>query len=98
MLSQMEDLLPMFHNQETNSPKEIDCMRYNITGQSSISNAKVVTLVTSRCSGSSYLNRVELQNGYLSLDHLNTFIPSTLGCSPHTGKVDQTKLKNQRKS
>lgn len=25
-MSQMEELLPVFHNQETNSPKEIDCI------------------------------------------------------------------------
>ena len=40
--------------------------------------SKVATLVTTRSSGSSYLNRVELQNGCLSLAHSNTFIPSTL--------------------
>ena len=34
-----------------------------------------------RCSGDSYLNRVELQNGCLSKGHSNTFIPSTL-CGP----------------
>ena len=42
---------------------------------------KVATLLTSRSSGSSYLNRVELQNGCLSLGHANTFIPSTMGGS-----------------
>ena len=57
---------------------------------------KVATLVTSRFSGSSYLNRVELQNGCLSLGHSNTFIPLTLGGScidKLTGKVDEEKLK-----
>ena len=110
MLSQMEDLIPVFHNLETNSPKEIDCIRVDGASDEGpahevvqyywtewhINHGKTVTLVTSRCSGSSYLNRVELQNGCLSLGHSNTFIPSTLGGScidPHTGKVDQTKLK-----
>lgn len=42
---------------------------------------KTATIVTSRCSGCSYLNRVELQNGCLSRAHANTFIPSTLAGS-----------------
>ena len=57
---------------------------------------KVATLVTTRSSGSSYLNRVKLQNGCLSLGHANTFIPSTLGGSSvdlETGKIDENKLK-----
>ena len=54
----------------------------------------IATLVTTRSSGSSYLNWVELQNGCLSLAHSNIFIPSTLGgsCfSADTGKVDKEK-------
>ena len=54
--------------------------------------ANVVTLVTTRSSGSSYLNRVELQNGCLSRAHCNLFIPSTLHGLPfstETGKIDQ---------
>ena len=100
MLSQMEDLLPVFHNQETSSPKEIDCIRVDGASDAHeivqyygtewhINHGTVATLVTSRCSGSSYLDRVELQNGCLSLDHSNAFIPSTLGGSyidPNTGK------------
>ena len=57
---------------------------------------KVATLVTTRSSGSSYLNRVELQNGCLSLGHSNTFIPSTLGGScvdQQTGKTNEAKLR-----
>ena len=44
----------------------------------------VVTLVTSRNSDASYLNRVELQNGCLALAHANLFIPSNVHgtCSP----------------
>lgn len=36
------------------------------------------TLVTTRSSGDSFLNRVEPQNGCLSRDHSNLFIQSTL--------------------
>ena len=56
---------------------------------------KHVTLVTTRSSGSSYLNRVELQNGCLSLGHANTFIPSTLAGScldSPAGSVNYNKL------
>ena len=42
---------------------------------------RLATLVTTRSSGSSYLNRVELQNGCLSRGHRNLFIPSTLSGS-----------------
>lgn len=54
-----------------------------------VTQAKTVTLVTTRSSGSSYLNRVELQNGCLTRAHSNLFIPSTLHGSPistDTGK------------
>ena len=57
---------------------------------------KVATLVTTRSSGSSYLNRVELQNGCLSLGHANLFIPSTLNgpcIDLNTGEINLQKLK-----
>ena len=55
---------------------------------------KACTLITSRCSGSSYLNRVELQNGCLAMAHANVFIPSTIhGSNFHpNGGVDYAKL------
>ena len=56
----------------------------------------VATLVSTRCSGCSYLNRVELQNGCLALAHANLFIPSTLKgtcLNSDTGEIDQDKLK-----
>jgi len=56
----------------------------------------LITLVTARNSGASYLNWVELQNGCLSLVHSNLFIPSNLSGSSfdsETGKVDKEKLK-----
>ena len=58
---------------------------------------KLITLVSSQSSGSSYLNRVELQNGCLALAHTNLFIPSTLSgsaFSPDTGEVDMYRVRN----
>ena len=55
----------------------------------------IATIVTTRNSGASYLNRVELQNGCLALAHANLFIPSNLNGScfnPETGKLDQERL------
>ena len=63
--------------------------------QRHILHGKIATLVTTRSSGSSYLNRIELQNGCLSRGHSGTFIPSTLGGScidPDTGNVNDAKL------
>lgn len=52
-------------------------------------NARLATLVTTRSSGSSFLNRVELQNGCLSRGHSNLFIPSTLsGSCIVDGRID----------
>lgn len=54
-----------------------------------------ITMVTTRCSGNSYLSHVELQNGCLSKGHSNTFIPSTLCGSPfsESGGIDEDKYK-----
>ena len=49
--------------------------------------ATIATQVTTRSSGSSYSNCVELQNGCLTLGHSNTFIPSNFT----TGKLDTEK-------
>ena len=52
--------------------------------------------MSTRCSGNSYLNCVELQNGCQALAHANLFIPSTLNGScldMKTGSIDQRKLK-----
>ena len=52
-----------------------------------------MTLVTSRNSGASYRNRVELQNGSLALGHAGLFIPSTLnGCCISGGNIDHDLL------
>ena len=55
----------------------------------------LATFVATHCSGSSCLNRVELQNGCLSRGYSGTFILSTLAGScidTNTGEVDQDKL------
>lgn len=60
----------------------------------------VATMVTTRNSGASYKNRVELQNGCLTLGYGNLFIPSTLNgsCLNDDGKVNKTKLKENLSS
>lgn len=110
MLSSKAELQPVFKNVLTNQTKEIDCIRVDGAidegfGHEQVQywwtewhilQRKVVTLVTSWNSGSSYLNRVELQNGCLSLGHSNTFIPSTLAGScinDDTGAVDESKVR-----
>ena len=110
LLESIEELHPLFCNLSNGLPKSIECIRVDGASDEGpgheevqfywtarhLSKGKIVTLVTSRSSGSSYLNRVELQNGCLSLGHANTFIPSTLKGScvnPETGVVDNNKLK-----
>ena len=94
---------------ENDRPKEIECIRVDGGGDEGPSHHEVqflwtqrhvtkqtkVTMVTTRCSGDSYLNRVELQNGCLSKGHSNTFIPSTLCGSPYNseGGLDEQKYK-----
>ena len=57
-------------------------------------------LVTSRHSGASNKNRVELQNGCLALAHANLFIPSTLNgsCLDGGGKVNEKVLRENLSS
>jgi hypothetical protein len=109
MLSKMEDLRPVFTNLSTDLSKEVDCIRVDGAADEGpshetiqywwtfwhVTQHKVATLVTTRCSGSSYLNRVELQNGCLSLGHAGTFIPSTLAgpCTdPDSGNISASRL------
>lgn len=109
MLMRQKELKPAFYNIETDTPKAIDCVRVDGASdegpsheevqfywtQRHLLNSKLATLVTTRSSGSSYLNRVELQNGCLSRGHSGTFIPSTLAGScidPDTGNVNTIKL------
>ena len=98
-----------FINPLTAQPKLIECVRVDGAMDESPSHVEiqfwwalrhfkqptVATLITTRNSGASFLNSVELQNGCLSLAHSNLFIPSNLNgsCfSPETGKLDQERL------
>ena len=109
-LENTQQLQSVFVNAITGRPKSIECIRVDGAADEGpaheevqfwwtarhISKSRQVTLVTTRSSGSSYLNRVELQNGCLSLGHANTFIPSTLTGScedPLTGAIDDEKLR-----
>ena len=57
--------------------------------------SKVCTIVSTRHSGGSYLNKVELLNGCISVAHSNVFIPSTLNgpCHAADGSIDEEKVK-----
>ena len=96
----------MFTNMSSGAPKQIECVRVDGASDEGpgheevqywwtlryIVKRKVATLITTRSSGSSYLNCVELQSGCLSRGHSNLFIPSTLGRScidPLTGHVNE---------
>ena len=110
MLESKEELKPIFLNMHTVCPKSIECIRVDGASdegpvhaevqywwtQQHVRKERLATLITTRSRGSSYLNRVELQNGCLSLGHSNTFIPSTLAgnCTdPETGAVNMSLLK-----
>ena len=77
ILETQTELGPVFLNAQTGTSKVIECIRVADEGPSHeevqfwwtehhILKERMVTLVTARCSGCSYLNRVELQNGCLS--------------------------------
>lgn len=51
-----------------------------------VEKSKICTVVTSRHSGGSYLNEVELMNGCIAKAHANLYIPSTLSGSNHDQK------------
>lgn len=105
MLQQKEVLAPVFENLLTGKRKSILCVCCDGSSDEGPSHEEVqflwterhlteeneVTLVTTRSSGSSYFNRIELQNGCLSRAHSNLFIPSTLNgsCTTASGIVDK---------
>ena len=86
------ELRCVIYNMETERPKNVECVRVDGASDEGPSHVEVqfwwtlqhlqkerlAALVTTRSSGSLYLNRVELQNGCLSFGHSNTFIPFTL--------------------
>ena len=107
MMEQNEEIKPAFLNPLTGKRKEIGCIRvdgggdeepvhevvqYWWTKRHLMKGTKAI-MVTTRSSGSSYKNRVELQNGCLALGHANLFIPSTLnGSCMVSGKVNDHPL------
>ena len=104
MLEKVTELLPVFHKSD-GSPKDIECIRVDGGTDEGPSHAEVqflwterhflkptkVTLVTTRSSGDSFLNRVELQNGCLARGHSNLFIPSTLAGAPYSEQGNLTR-------
>ncbi len=80
LLEKQVELHGAFFNQQTNEHKAIDVIRVDgasdegpsheevrfYWAERHVARNKVATIVTTRSSGSSYLNRVELQNGCLS--------------------------------
>lgn len=104
------EFLHVFTNPDTMLPKTIECIRVDGGNDEGPSHEEVqffwtlrhlqketkALLVTTRESGSSNKNRVELQNGCLALAHCNLFMPSTLNGPVTTndnGKVDEKKVK-----
>ena len=79
-LENQSELIPAFVNMQTGMPKSVECIRVDGASDEGPSHEevqywwterhilkeRVATLVTTRSSGCSYLNRVELQNGCLS--------------------------------
>lgn len=107
MLSEKQEFRPAFYN-TASVEKNVDCIRVDGAADEGpgheevqfywtewhVQHRKVATLVTTRSSGSSFMNRVELQNGCLTRAHSNLFIPSTLNgsCVRESGKVNQSVL------
>ena len=114
MVEKQEAVQPTFVNAKTGAMKEVECVRVDGSFDEGPSHLEVqywwtlrhlesgskAIMVTSRNSGASYLNRVELQNGCLALAHANLFIPSTMhgSCRSESGQVDQEVLKRNLNS
>ena len=111
MLELTPEFKPMFFNPSTDIRKPVECFRVDgasdegliheevqfIWTERHLKRSTIACLVTARNSGSSYLNRVELQNGCLALAHANLFIPSTLGgtcMDSNTGKINKEKYEH----
>lgn len=109
MLEGTTEVAPAFLNPVTEQRKQIECIRVDGACDEGPSHEEVqffwtqrhvnkrysATVVTSCSSGSSFLNRVELQNGCLALGLANLFIPSTLcgsNIDPTTGKIHRESL------
>jgi len=107
MLESRDELSSVFKCLDGN-PKSVWCVRVDGAGDEGPSHKEVaflwaekhlkqnhkLTCVTTRYSGGSYLNEVELMNGCLAVAHSNLYIPSTLGGPVHTAKgIDEIQLK-----
>lgn len=103
MVEQKPEVKPAFLNSKTGKKKDIECIRVDGAGDEGplhdevqywwtkrhLQKANSTMLTSTRNSGSSYRNRVELQNGCLALAHANVFIPSTLhGSCIKNGEVN----------
>ena len=108
MIQSESKLQPAFVHPDTGEPKNILCVRVDGACDEGpgheevqywwtlehLQMGRLATLVTAWSSGSSYLNRVELQNGCLIKGHSNLFIPSTLaGSCMESGQVNEDILK-----
>ena len=104
MIEEKDEVKPAFINPLTRKVKEIECVRVDGAGDEGPAHEEVqywwtkchlekgsrALLVSTRNSGSSYRNRVELQNGCLALGHANMFIPSTLhGSCLENGQINE---------
>jgi hypothetical protein len=114
MLEKKEEVRAAFINPFTGKRKEVECVRVDGSYDEGPSHIEVqywwtvrhlntksrMLLVTSRNSGASYRNRVELQNGCLALAHANLFIPSTLNgsCLSSGGKINEEVLRENLSS
>ena len=107
LLEENEDIKPAFLNPTTGNRKEIECIRVDGGGDEGpvheevqywwtkrhLVKATKAILISTRSSGLSFKNRVELQNGCLALAHANLFIPSTLnGSCMDSGKINNDLL------
>lgn len=93
MIQDKEELKEVFYT-SNGTAKLIDCVRVDGATDEGPHRSPVLVVRDGR-DGSSYLNRVELQNGCLTRAHSNIFIPSTLHGSPistTTGKLDNDLL------
>ena len=109
MIEKQEAVKPAFGNPNTGAMKQVECVRVDGSFDEGPAHHEVLywwtlrhlesgsraIMITSRNSGASYLNRVELQNRCLALAHANLFIPSTMhgSCRTEAGKIDQEVLK-----
>ena len=110
LLETQTELAPAFLNVHNGAPKSVECIRVdgasdegpsheevqNWWTERHILKERIATLVMSRSSACSYFNRVELQNGCVSLGHAHIFIPLTFGgwCyNQQTGEIDDEKIR-----